>query len=249
MPSRRNQWIRFVFRQTILLLLLVTTLSTVGCQDGPLYALKVANPYFSMKEWKADEAIGVTDHKRRLELQGLADSIASLSPERQAFWIDHLEQVMKNDQSAEMRRLAVSAAGATKIPKASEIIEQGLKDDSVKVRMEACRSLGRRGDESSALLLAQSVGSETEMDVRHAAMTALASYNTPIAIDSLRSALSDRNPATRQLAVTSLKKSTGANYGNDPQVWLAKLEGKPTLDATKPETSTARIAERVRNLF
>ncbi len=64
-----------------------------GCQDGPLYGLKVANPYFSMREWKRDEELGVTDHERRKQLAKLAETIDQLPADRQQFWAGHLQKI------------------------------------------------------------------------------------------------------------------------------------------------------------
>jgi hypothetical protein len=214
-----------------------------GCQDGPFYALKVANPYFSIREWKRDEELGVTDHERRQQLAKLAKTIDSLPPERQQFWAGHLEQMLEHDESPEMRRLVVQAAGRMEDPAALRLIEQGLDDASVKVRMEACRSLGNKtGDEATRMLVA-TVGTDTNQDVKHSAMVALSHHKNQIAIDSLRIALSDRNPATRDLAMESLRGVTGKNYGDDPQVWIAALDGKST------EEAPVRFADRIRDLF
>ena len=214
-----------------------------GCQDGPLYALKHANPYFTMKEWPADEAIGVTDHQRRQELVGLVGSVGQMPAARQRYWVGHLTKLVQHDPSAEMRRLAVSAAGKITAADPSGIIQQGLDDDSVKVRMEACRALGRRPGESAARLLAETAGSATNLDVRHAAMAALGNHENSVAVEALRLALNDDNPATRDLAMESLKGSTGKDYGDDPEVWIAALEGKPV------EQQPTRLADQIRKLF
>lgn len=245
MPCRNGNAcfaIRFLAR-SLTAVLVASALSLSGCQDGPMYALKVANPYFSMKEWRADEKIGITDHQRRHELLGLASSIASLPQDRQAFWLDHLEKVVEADESPEMRRIAIHAAGRSSHPQAIEVVRQGTKDESTKVRMEACKSLQRLGTDDAALMLAETIGSETDLDVRHAAMKSLGGFQNKIAVDSLRLVLTDRNPATRGLAMESLRTSTGENYGDDPQAWIAALDGKPT------EPVPTRIADRVRNLF
>jgi len=216
---------------------------SIGCQDGPLYALKVANPYFSLSEWKEDDAIGVTDHARRKELTILVDTIGSMPAEKQQFWSGQLKKMIEHDRSPEMRRLAIRAAGNLHDASAISLVKQGLDDDSVKVRMEACKSLGRRTGEDSAQVLASVAGAETNEDVRHAALNALASHKNPIAVHALRAALADRNPATRDLAMQSLKGATGKNYGDDPKVWIAALDGTPTPEAE------IKIADRVRNLF
>jgi hypothetical protein len=216
---------------------------TTGCHDGPLYALKVVNPYYSMNEWKKDEELGVTDHERRTQLTTLADTIGSMPANKQRFWSGHLSQLIDNDSSPEMRRLAVRAAGNLRDASAADLVEKGLDDDSVKVRMEACKSLGRRTGEDSARALASVAGTETSEDVRHAALTALAAHKNPVAVKALRQALDDRNPATRDLAVQSLRGATGKNYGEDPQLWIAALDGEPTAQV---ET---KIADRARNLL
>ena len=196
-----------------------------------------------MGEWKRDEAIGVTDHERRKQLNLLAETIDQMPANKQQFWAGHLEKLIETDESPEMRCLAVRAAGRLRDPAALAMIDKGLDDDSVKVRMEACSSLGRMKGEEAARTLAATVGTDTSEDVKHAALKALAGQKNQIAVDALKVALLDRNPATRDLAIQSLKGATGKNFGDDPQVWIAALEGKPT-----PQVET-RLAERLRGIF
>lgn len=216
-----------MMRSTTCLVLAGVMLSAiVGCQDGPLYALKHANPYFTMRQWKYDEQIGVTDHQRREELMALAETMPTLPAERQQYWAGHLNQIFVNDESPEMRRLAVLAAGKSEASGMLEMIEKGLEDDNLKVRMEACRALGNRSEEQAARLLAATVGKSQDKDVRHAAITALASHPGQIAADSLKLALQERDPATRDLVIGSLRQSTGKDYGSDPETWIAALNGQ-----------------------
>lgn len=221
----------------------LSTCALSGCQDGPLYALKAANPYYAMREWRRDEAFGVSDHVRRTELARLAETIQDLPAAEQQRWAGQLTAMIENDPSPEMRRLAVRAARRLDAATAMPMIEKGLDDSSMKVRMEACRALGTRGDEDSARLLASTVATETNQDVRHAAVAALENHQNQIAIDSLRLVLNDRNPATRSLAIASLREVTGKDYGDDAQVWIAALEGKPA------EEAETRFAERLRSFF
>ena len=209
-----------------------TAMSFSGCHDGPLYALKAVNPYFVMKEWREDQAYGVTDHERREQLAQLADSIDSLPPTRQQYWSKHLQQILENDQSAEMRRLAVLASGNLTSTDAISLVEKGLDDDSVKVRMEACRALGKIDSTDSSRLLASMVGKESNQDVRHSAISALAKHNSQVSIDSLKLALADRNPATRDLTVKALRGVTGKEIGNDPEAWIAALEKSTSESST-----------------
>jgi hypothetical protein len=203
-----------------------------GCHDGPMYALKHANPYFTMRQWKADEAIGVTDHKRRQELQTLADSMIAMPADQQQTWTPHLEQIYENDPSAEMRRLAILAAGRSKDASTLDLVAKGLKDDNLKVRMESCRALGERPEEKAALLLAATAGESQDKDVRHAAIAALGKHPGEISTNSLKLALRDRDPATQDLVIETLRESTGKDLGNDPAEWIAALDGQGSEEPT-----------------
>jgi HEAT repeats len=221
----------------------MASIGVVGCHDGPMYAMKQANPYFSMKQWKEDEEIGVTDHVRRQELAKLVDTISTLPQERQKFWGDQLEQILENDSSGEMRRLAIAAAaGLRDSDQSMELIRTGLKDSVSKVRMEACRSLGKLPSEDAARTLVAVVGTDTDLDVRQAAIAALGSHKGSISTETLRRTLEDRDPATRQLAISSLRQLTGRDYGEDPATWIAALD-KNLQDAPEPKTSIARLPE------
>ncbi len=197
-----------------------------GCKDGPLYAMKTVNPYFTMRQWAKDEEIGVTDHERRRELQSLVKSMPNLSPERQEYWSTHLQRIYTHDESAEMRRLAVVAAGKSSDPEMLKLIARGLEDDVIKVRMEACRALGNRPEDEATRLLAETIGKSQNKDVRHAAITALAEHPGQIATNSLKLALADRDPATQHLVIGALRQNTGKDYGDDPETWIAGLDGK-----------------------
>lgn len=219
-------------RCAILVVLLAagTTGLTTGCKDGPMYALKTINPYFTMRQWARDEEIGVTDHVRRKELMSLVKTMPNLPPERQQFWSTHLEQIFANDESPEMRRLAVVAAGKSSDPAMLKLIEKGLDDDVIKVRMESCRALGYRREEEATRLLAETIGKSQNKDVRHAAITALAEHPGQIAINSLKLALEDRDPATQSLVMGALRQNTGKDFGDDPETWIAGLDGKDVVE-------------------
>ncbi|MEO1618141.1 MAG: HEAT repeat domain-containing protein [Planctomycetota bacterium] len=204
--------------------LAICCLAFSGCHDGPLYALKAANPYYAIKEWRADEKLGVTDHQRRKELQSLASQIGSMPQKDQLFWSKHLGRIIENDPSPEMRRVAILAAADLSVPGSIELIERGLGDESLKVQMEACRSLGKRPEPEAARLLASTVGSTEATDVKNSAIAALGNHEGNISRDSLRIVLDEQDPATLHLAMNSLRGVTGKDYGNDPQAWIAAID-------------------------
>ena len=101
----------FVCRLVVLLGVAAIIGPISGCHDGPLYALKAANPYYVFGDWKRDKERGITDYQRREELVTLSESIASMPAERQQVWVEQLGEMLENDQNAEMRRLAIQTAG------------------------------------------------------------------------------------------------------------------------------------------
>ncbi len=203
---------------------LMLCLCAAGCQDGPLYALKEANPYFTMREWRQDRLLGVTDHERREQLSKLARQIGRMPDEEQLYWSEHLSKILNNDPSAEMRRLSVLAASRLSSPAAIDLIEQGLDDDSIKVQMESCRALGNRKEPQAAQLLASTLGTTPEQDVKNSAIRALGNHQGAVPVESLRLVLEDQDPATVHLAMSSLRGATGKDYGNDPKQWIAALD-------------------------
>lgn len=215
----------------------------IGCQDGPMYAMKNVNPYYRWHEWRGDEAFGITEHERREQLAHLAENISDYDQAAQTKWLSALNHVMDTDESAEMRRLAVMAAGNVDGQSALQVLEKGMDDGSVKVRMQACRALGKQTNDENVLLLASAIGSETSTDVKHAAMRALQDQSSPKAVEALRLALSDRDPSTQNLAIASLRGATGKDYGDDPETWIAALDGQPV------EERPTRFADRLRELF
>ncbi|MEX0825002.1 MAG: HEAT repeat domain-containing protein [Pirellulaceae bacterium] len=211
--------------QRCLICLVLLSTVAVGCHDGPLYALKRANPVFQ-RQWKQDEALGVTDHRRREELKKLARSIDGYRVEEQAKWLLHLQEIMEHDPSAEMRHLAVRAAEKIAGAGALALIEEGLEDENLKVQMAACEVLGERPESAAMVRLAKTAGSSIDRDVRQAALRALRRHEGEQVNEALKLALADSDPAIRYTAIDSLKTVTGKDLGNRPDVWIAYLNGE-----------------------
>lgn len=203
---------------------LLVVASASGCQDGPMFALKKANPYYSSYEWAADEAIGPTDATREAELRELAGSIATMDPEDQRRWLGDLAKIMKYDPSPHMRCQAVHAAARATVPEALSVLTTGVEDDHVKVRIASCSALGSRQEPEATRLLAESVNSETNKDVRLAAIKSLGSHEGPQATDALKLALQEPELAYQHASIASLRKITGRDVGNQPEAWVALLE-------------------------
>ncbi|WP_164102503.1 HEAT repeat domain-containing protein [Candidatus Laterigemmans baculatus] len=213
-------------RETIgpswVLMLIVAAAS--GCQDGPMFAIKKANPYYSSYEWAADEAIGPTDATREAELRELAGAIDDMSPAEQRRWLEHLANILQYDPSPHMRCQAVHAAALATVPEAISVLETGTQDDHAKVRIASCDALALRTETEATRLLAESVNSETNKDVRLAAIKSLGSHQGSQATDALKLALQEPELAYQHASIASLRQITGRDVGNEPEAWVAMLE-------------------------
>ena len=211
-------------RLSLVLGLSVSLLGVSGCHDGPMFALKQANPFYSMGQWKADQRLGPTDAKRAAELRKLVASIGSMSPEDQQTWVDQMAKIMEYDQSPYMRELAVRAAARANSPNAIAVIETGLDDDEFKIRMVAADSLAKRPEPKAVELLAKTVSSESNKDVRLAAIKSLGTHQGQQATDALKLALEEPDLAYRYATIASLRSVTGKDAGNEPAAWVAMLD-------------------------
>lgn len=229
-------------QRLLLTIVLVATAVSVGCHDGPLYALKTINPYY-LSEWSEDQQLGPTDYQRQEELENVAVRMASMSDADQKYWIGELKKVVEHDKNPQMRSVAVRAAGGYRGDEFFDFCGKTLSDESVKVRMVTCDVLGRRDDPRSTNLLAETVGGEENADVKMAAIRALGKHQSKEAQMALKTDLDSRDPAVRVACIESLRNSSGQDFGDDPKVWVAYLNGEQVA----PRDSS--VADRVLGLF
>jgi HEAT repeat protein len=80
--------------------------------------------------------------------------------------------------------------------------------------------------------LAETLSSDTDVDVRLAAAKALSTAADPDAVKALGQALEDADPAMQFVAVASMKNVTGKDLGNDVNAWrqLAKQPDPPVRE-------------------
>jgi HEAT repeat protein len=218
-----------------------------GCHDGPMYALKQANPFY-VNQWRADERLGPTDATRAAELQTLVAQIGAMPQAEQDRWIGELEKVMQYDKSPYMRELSIRAAGNAGTPKALAIIRTGLEDDDAKVRIFSASALASRREPEAIELLAKTVSDESNKDVRLEAIKSLGTHRGPRVVDALRLALEEPDLAYRHTAIVALRKSTGKDAGDDPAAWIAMLDS-PDAPPTMEQPESESIARRIGNWF
>lgn len=214
-----------------------------GCAEGPVPYIMSLNPKLR-REWEADEMYEPTLHRQLAEVEALRESAADLSAPRQRHWSGELTYILEQNDNPLLRAAAVKALGEFTVPEANEGLRVALTDADAKVRKTACAAWGARGSEEALQRLAETLGTDTDLDVRIAAARELRRFEDPTAYQALGLALQDPDPALQYQAIESLREASGKDYGNDLQAWQRFAQGQDP----GPEHSPS-VAQRLRELL
>jgi HEAT repeat protein len=163
------------------------------------------------------------------------------SPDQRA-QTDQLARQIQIEPDPLVREEIIRAIGQYRTPLAQQVLEAGLNDENPLVRVACCQSLGKRADEHSVSLLANSLRADKQIDVRLAAAEALGKIKSPNSISALAVALDDHDPAMQFAGMQSMKSVTGKDYGGDIQAWRQVAAGGNPAPPAAPS-----IAERVKS--
>jgi HEAT repeat protein len=130
-------------------------------------------------------------------------------------------------------------------PVSDSVLHQAVKDPDNDVRTADCDSWGQRGNAEAASVLVGILNSDTDHDVRIAAVRALAHTHQQVAITALAGALEDKDPAMQYCAVVSLRDVTGQDLGNDVNQWRQYAKD----NRLKPLDPSPSLAERIWHPF
>ena len=225
------------------LFFLVPLISLSGCADGPVPYFVSLNPKMR-EQWRADEAYAPTLHRQLAEVDALRTGAAGLSPAQQTHWSGELKHILETQENPLLRAASVDALAEFTVPESNEGLRLASKDSDSTVRLAACRAWGIHGGEEAVEHLAETLGSDSDTDVRIAAASELGKFKQPMAYQALGLALQDKDPALQYRAVESLKHASGKDYGNDLAKWQAFAQGQDPGPEYIPT-----LAERVRSLF
>ena len=222
--------------------LLLTAFS--GCGERPFADWGLVDPW-ARKSWKEDERFGPTYYTKREELKKRREGVRNLSPEEQERAAVELAERLRDEQHPVLRGDLIRALALLPSATASEALKQAVNDTDPDVRVIACEAWGKRGNGEARQVLAQVLGSDTDPDVRIAATRQLGQFkNDPEAMQALKLALDENNPALQYRAVESLKGMSGRDYGTDMVAWREYIDG-----GNPPEPPAASIAERIKRLY
>ena len=231
-------------KRCFLILVWLLAPAAIGCGERPFADYGLADPW-SRKSWAEDEKYGPTYYTKRNELRAKRKAIARLSPTEQERVAVELADRLKEEQHPVLRTEIIRALAIVKTDVALEALRTGATDTDADVRVVACEALGQRGDPQACLALANVLGSDTDSDVRLAATRELGRFkNDREAMQALRLALDENNPALQFRAVQSLKDMTGKDYGADMIAWKEFVDG-----GNPPEPPPASIAQRLKSWY
>jgi HEAT repeat protein len=170
---------------------------------------------------------GVTKDRTTIITPGMrAASIREMGPrareadrEAQTRACEQLALQIRTEPDPIVRRAIQETAAEFDTPMASAMLLAGLQDEDRDVKVACCRLLGKRQDPKAVEPLSALVSTESDLDVRLAAVDALGAMKTKAGMAGLAAALKDRDPALQYAGVEAMKKVSDKDLGNDVQAW------------------------------
>ena len=176
------------------------------------------------------------------EMKASAKKIAKGTAEEKEVFSADLAKKMQQETNCTVRMAIISMLAKFDTKSANAVLYAGLKDPETDVRVACCEAWGKRPGPDSTRILSETLSSDTDHDVRMAAVKALGTAGDKEAVKALGIALEDPDPSMQYVAVASLKTVTGENLGTDVNAWreMAKRDDPPVHKT---------VAARLRNLF
>lgn len=229
-------------RLTSLVLVAVCCLcGASGCADT---ATRLGNLAARPFKKTTEQEFGIKTPKDRVEdLRELAKTAKKQTLAEQEHAVAKLANDFEREHDGWVRREILRALSAYPQPAAGAVLVRALSDPEVETRRVACAGLGARGDDIAVRELARVLGSDTNEDVRLAAVEALGATGQQAALSPLVEALAEADPAMQAQAQQALATASGRDYGGNLEAWREYAQNGKTGAA---EVS---FAEKLRRTF
>lgn len=203
----------------------------VGCAEGPLWKAGGYFPWVQAK-WEAEEQIAETVHAKKARISSLAKSASRLSESEKENAVLALSQMIQTEKIDQLRVQAAYALGELKTKSAEQLLVGLLEDPETEVRIAAIDALAQQGTAVAGQQLVRILRSDSDKDVRSAAIRNLALYPGDTTVAVLGEVLSEPEPALQVIATESLDKVTGKNIGPSVPKWKEYLASGQTTSTT-----------------
>lgn len=197
----------------------------VGCAEGPLWKAGQYLPWVQSK-WEAEEQIAETVHAKKARIRNLAKSASQLSEAEKENAVNNLSQMIQTERIDQIRVDAAYALGELKTESAEKLLLSLLEDSETEVRIAAVNALAMQGNAVAGQQLVRIIRSDSDKDVRSAAIRNLAKYPGDATVAVLGEVLSEPEPALQIAATESLDKVTGEKIGMSVPKWKEYLSSR-----------------------
>jgi HEAT repeat protein len=167
---------------------------------------------------------GTTVAGRIARIDAVAQRAPQMTIAEAAKHVRSLDEILSENSPTPVKVAAARCLGQLPALEAVDVLGRALRDSDAAVRAEACQALARIDSPQALTLLAEMLAQESDVDAKLAAVRGLGRYRDPRAVQALRSALDDQDPAVQYVAMQSLKDCTGVDMGNDVRRWRELTE-------------------------
>jgi len=164
--------------------------------------------------------------------------VPKMSPQEQQALAQQMSEAYRNEADPLLRREQVRVIAGCASPAAAETLTSALADSEPDIREVACDAWAKHGGPLAIPKLADTMKHDADLNVRLAAVRALAKIGGSDAITAVAPALEDEKPAMQYRAVQALREMTGKDFGDNANAWREYIRG-----GSPPEIS---LAERMK---
>ena len=216
-----------------------TALGVLGCSGHPFRA-----DAWSWNKKPAPVIPGLkTADERIQELRELAQRAPKMGDLEREQTANGLSKEIQSENDLLVRIEMLKCLAVMPCPMSAAVLRAGLDDKEADVRVVCCQAWGKIGGDEAVAELTRVLNSDTDVDVRLAAASALGVTRVPSATKPLGEALADPNPAMQARAMAGLKQVSGKDFGNNVQAWKQFAAGQPA--DYQPPT----VADRLKRLW
>jgi len=224
-PLNVGLFISMSLRRVLIVLLFGTFVQLIGCKSRPIVNWNWVNDR-AWSEWRDDDRYMTTWHEKETFMGKLREDAVSMPIDEQRRHAIALSTQIKEEQIPVVRRELVRTLSHLHVVESETGLRTAMEDNDPDIRIVACNAWGARPSQTAKKALLKAVRSDEDTDVQSAALRALGNFQGQDVFDELKSALESRQPAVQFAGIQGLRNLTGEDWGEDPETWLAGLEGK-----------------------